>query len=111
MYVDAMINRQPSQRKAFEGQIVDGATEYRLSAGKLAESRTMMFTDAMVNSVAFNAIVVTEESVNDVSLSPAVLIRRIDASTVVRAITLFFVLEEIKVMRVFTTRTNSSTIH
>ena len=59
MYVDAMINRQPSQRKVFKGQIVDGATEYRLSAGKLAENRTMMFTDAMVNSAAFNAIVVT----------------------------------------------------
>ncbi len=90
MDVDAMINRQPSQRKVFEGQIVDEATEYRLSTGKLAENRTMMFTDAMVNSAAFNAIVVTEESVNDVSLSPAVLIKRIEVSTVVRAITLFF---------------------
>ncbi len=38
--VDAMINRQPSQGKVFEGWFVDEATGYRRSISKLAENET-----------------------------------------------------------------------
>ena len=68
-----MINRQRSQGKVFEGWFVDIATGYRRSTSKLAN---MMFTRAMASLTKYNAIVVTEESENDVNPYPAVPILR-----------------------------------